>query len=122
MTTVRHQHALTAINRVAVLFAMVAAMVVLVVGAASAQSSDDCYPVPPGGCESSGETPSEQESPDPAATTGSGDGVTGDDGAGGDGLARTGIESSTVAFLAAGLVVVGGGAVVAGRRRSQVDA
>lgn len=115
--------------RLAVLLGLVATLGLLFVGAAQAQSSDDCYPLPADGCEEPEVEPSVVENPptnpapeptngttdpapSPTATTPQTDPT----------LAQTGLESSTIAFIAVGLVVVGAGAIALGRKRETADA
>lgn len=120
-------------TRLSVVAALVAAFTLLFVGGASAQSGEDCYPVPVDGCEEPEVQPSVVESPVPAPEptrevaqqvddTDDGD----DSAAAGDTddavLASTGIESPVLGAIAAGLVAAGAGAVVVARRRETVDA
>lgn len=124
--------------RLAVLLGLVATLGLLFVGSAQAQSDDNCYPLPVDGCEepevqpsvidnppnnpapepTNGENPApeptngENPAPSPSATTPQTDPT----------LAQTGLESSTIAFIAVGLVVVGAGAIALGRKRETADA
>lgn len=123
----------TATARASLLTALLAAFALLFAGTASAQVSDDCYPVPADGCDEPEVQPSVVESPTPAPEPTPGtenpapeptsevaqqvDADT-DDAV----LASTGIESPALGLVAGALVLAGAAAVVVARRRETVDA